>query len=329
MVRSRWSLNFVKKLTMFEVSSTGIAMENEAFRGEDLTLEQFHELLAQHEREVGLGNVVPLTLSPPPRPQPRPKRRLRPALLFLATCLSTLYIGGPAYAVAIMSILIFHEMGHYLQSVRYRVPASFPYFIPMPFPPFGTMGAVIVQQRGAGDRKALFDIAISGPLAGLVLAIPAAYFGIKWSTVGVVTNSDGLLFGEPLLFQWMIAHIHGPIAEGYLLSMHPLAHAGWVGIFITALNLVPVSQLDGGHIIYALIGKRAHAVSIGFLMLVIGYMVWTDHYQWILMVTLLLIMGPKHPPTANDHAHLGIVRKILGWLTLAFFIIGMTPNPFP
>ncbi|TWU14943.1 Peptidase family M50 [Symmachiella macrocystis] len=299
-------------------------MANQGLNIDNLTPEQFDELLAQHEREIQLGNVPEGSR----RPAAPPKRWFRPLMLFAATCLSTWYVGGPEYSMALMAILLFHEMGHFLQSIRYHVPASFPYFIPMPLPPIGTMGAVIIQRRGAGDRKALFDIAISGPLAGLLIALPMTYLGIQWSTVQLVpTNGAGFQFGEPLIFQWLINYVHGPIPQGYDLFMHPFAHAGWVGIFITALNLVPVSQLDGGHIMYALLRKKAHIVAIGFLLLVVGYMAWTGRYQWLLMVALVTFMGPKHPPTANDNVPLGWGRKILGWLTLAFLIIGITPDP--
>ncbi len=299
-------------------------MPQEGLDTDNLTREEFYELLDRHEREVDLGNVSPAA----GRPRVHRQRLFRPLMLFLATALSTWLIGGPVYSAALMSILLFHEMGHFLQSVRYGVPASFPYFIPMPLPPFGTMGAVILQQRGAGDRKALFDIAISGPLAGLVVALPMTYFGIQWSTIAPVqTDVANFQFGEPLIFQWLIESIHGTLPQGHDLYMHPLAHAGWVGIFITALNLVPVSELDGGHILYALIRKKAHFVAIGFLAMVVGYMVLTSHYQWLLMVGLVMLMGPKHPPTANDYVPLGWGRKILGWLTLAFLIIGITPDP--
>jgi len=313
-------------------------MAHEADGREDLTLEQFHELLDQHAREVKLGNVVPLTMEPTPPPQPKPRRKrwLRPLVLFLLTCWSTYYVGsfkttwvnGVIYSASLMSILLFHEMGHYLQSLRYHVPASFPFFIPLPLPPIGTMGAVIFQQRGTGDRRALYDIAISGPLAGLVLALPAAYFGIQWSEVRQAPlNVGDYELGEPLIFQWMMYLIHGPLPEGQDLFLHPLAMAGWVGIFITALNLMPVSQLDGGHIAYALLRKRAHTVAMAFMSLVLVYMVWAEAYHWILMVSLLFLMGPRHPPTANDNGPLGMGRKILGWLTLLFFVIGFTPNP--
>ncbi len=307
-------------------------MENEAHGEPTSKLDEFHELLKDHEREVRLGNVP----SEEHRRAPVTRRRrwFRPLMLFIATCLSTYYVGLPdhqaalIYSASLMSILVFHEMGHFLQSLRYRVPASFPYFIPMPVPPVGTMGAVIVQQPGKGDRKALFDIAISGPLAGLVLALPLSYFGLKWSEPDLIYLNQGeIVLQNPLIFQWLTQHFHGDIPPGFYLKLHPMAHAGWVGIFITALNLVPVSQLDGGHIMYTLILKRAYLVAVGFLATVLGYMLWTGNYQWILMVALVSIIGPFHPPTADDQVSLGRGRTVLGWLTLAFFIIGITPDP--
>ena len=146
-------------------------MDHEQSDIDQRSRDEFQDLLNRHEREVRLGNVP----DPSARRPRLPRRWFRPLVLFIATCLSTYFVGvvgygwnGAAiYSAGLMSILLCHEMGHFLQSVRYAVPASFPYFIPMPFPPIGTLGAVIVQQRGAGDRKALFDIAISGPLAGL------------------------------------------------------------------------------------------------------------------------------------------------------------------
>lgn len=286
-----------------------------------------------------------------------PRWKLRHLVLFVLTCLSTFYVGafgpvppwlleeylritgqswseaiinGLTYSSAVMAILFAHEMGHYLQARRYHVAASPPYFIPMPLTPFGTMGAVIVQYSGYADRKKLYDIAISGPLAGLVLALPIAWWGIQQSVVQVIPpNYKGMIYGDPLVMEWMYELVHGPLAKNEEVVINPLLFAGWVGIFITALNLIPVGQLDGGHILYSLIGKRAHTVA----MLVLGggmaYMVYTGSYQYTLIIVLLLFMGPRHPPTANDNEELGWFRILLGWLTLAFIFIGFTPNPFP
>lgn len=286
------------------------------------------------------------------RPLPRRRRLVLPLILFVVTCISTyvtgvntfeqhpvgapnpLPFGGLLYAAAVMAILGAHEMGHFLQSVRYKVPASLPFFIPMPISPFGTMGAVIVQQAGVANRKAMFDIAISGPLAGLVLALPITYWGILHAqVVNLPLNQPVVLFGDPLLVKWMTSFVHGPLQPGQEIALNPLLFAGWVGIFITGLNLIPIGQLDGGHILYTLLRKKAHVVArvlfffAVFVVIYGGTFVDSAYYGWTLMVLLLWKMGTKHPPTADDYVPLGTPRIILGWLTLLFIIIGFTPTP--
>ncbi len=242
--------------------------------------------------------------------------------------LSALLIKGISYAGPLMVILVAHEMGHYLQSRRYGVPATLPFFIPMPIGPLGTMGAVIIQGAGYADRKALFDIAITGPLAGLVLALPVTYWGLQDAQIASVSPSGGsMIFGDPLILQWMIEYVHRPLGPGEEVILNPILFAGWVGIFITALNLIPIGQLDGGHILYTLIGRRAHNVALSILICAAGYMIYTQDASYSLIIILLVWMGFRHPPTANDAAHLGIGRKILGFLTLSFVIIGFTPTP--
>ena len=272
----------------------------------------------------------------PVRPAPAPHRRriVLPLVLFVLTCISTYFSGGLEYAIGVMAILGAHEMGHYLQTLRYRVPASLPFFIPMPASPLGTMGAVIVQQAGVADRKSLFDIAISGPLAGLVIALPLTYWGIQTAVVEPVPLDQPVtMFGDPLLIQWMVRWIHGPIPPGSEVHANPLLFAGWVGILITALNLIPIGQLDGGHILYALLRRKANFVMrlvfIGALTMVIygGMYVDPSYYAWSMMLVLLTLMGTRHPPTADDFVPLGWGRKLLGWATLLFIIIGFTPTP--
>jgi Zn-dependent protease len=292
----------------------------------------------------------------PNAPKLRSRKRLA-LFLFLATCCTTFLIGvslradvafphpaffqavwnmgllnvlisGLSYAGPVMLILLSHEMGHYLQARRYGVPASLPYFIPMPFPPFGTMGAVIIQGAGVADRKALFDIAVTGPLAGLVVALPCVYFGLLNAEVRVVEpNPNTIIFGDPLILQWLITWIHGPLGQNEDVILNPLLFAGWVGIFITALNLIPIGQLDGGHILYTLVGKKSQLVATILLFGGIGFVIYTGYVAWVLMLGLLLLMGPGHPPTADDNVPLGRGRIVLGWLSLAFIIIGFTPMP--
>ncbi len=268
-----------------------------------------------------LAEVVPTDTA-----EVRQRIPLTPILLFLACCISTFLVGGPIYALAVMGILVCHEGGHYVQARRYRVPASLPYFIPMPISPIGTMGAVIAMRGHMGSRKALYDIGISGPLAGLVPTLICCYVGLSWSQV-VPLRPGGLQFNVPLLFNWMEQWFFGPLEANQSIAAHPLAFAGWVGMLITALNLIPIGQLDGGHILYALLRQRAHAVAWILVFAAGAGMVLTQQYGWAPMLLLLMFIGPTHPPTANDDVPLGTGRVILGWLTLAFVIIGFTPSP--
>ncbi|MCA9116493.1 MAG: site-2 protease family protein [Planctomycetaceae bacterium] len=293
----------------------------------------------------------------PPRQKPRLAGRLIPLVLFVATCLSTFLAGlqpgwgmplppdwaemtpreiwrdlfsdatavrnGIRYSGALMLILLSHELGHWLQCRRYRVKATLPYFIPMPIIPFGTMGAGIMMNARDANRKKLFDIAISGPLAGLVFALPILWLGVQEANV-VDTPA---LYGDPPLLQWMIAAVHGPVPAGMSISRSPLLFAGWVGVFVTALNLMPYGHLDGGHILYTLIGRKSAFIGIGLLLAAVGFMVHIGYPVYAMIVFLLLLMGPVHPPTADDRVPLGPVRIALGWLTLAFVLIGFTPMP--
>lgn len=260
-----------------------------------------------------------------------PSRRmvLLPALLFVATCLSTYDANGPVFAAAVMLILTMHELGHFFQALRYGVPASLPFFIPMPYSPIGTMGAVIGMQAHIGNRKALFDIGISGPLAGLVPAIACTVVGLQYSEVINVTDHRvGLQLGEPLLFKLLSYLTFGPLQPTQDVVLHPLAFAGWVGIFITALNLIPIGQLDGGHVLYALLLRRAHGVATFLFFSAMMAVAIFGYWGWSIMLMLLFIMGPWHPPTADDRVPLGAGRTILGWITLAFVVLGFTPQPF-
>jgi len=266
-----------------------------------------------------------------PETTPRQPRRPNdlPIILFVATCVSTWLSGGLAFSLAIMTTLLAHELGHFLQARRYRVPASLPYFIPMPLSPIGTMGAVILMQPGKGDRRALFDIAVTGPLAGLVPALLFSVLGLQWSrVVQIAEQPAGLTLGEPLLFKLLAYFAFGPLPEGQEILLHPVAFAGWVGIFITALNLIPIGQLDGGHILYALLRRRAHAVARGLLFAAMVAVVLWGYWGWTLMIVLLMLMGAAHSPTANDHVPLGAGRTILGWASLTFVPVGFTPVPF-
>lgn len=234
---------------------------------------------------------------------------------------------GCTYSVALMVILFAHEMGHYLQAVRYRIPASLPYFIPLPLPPMGTMGAVILQGEGGADRRKMFDVAVSGPIAGLVVTIPVLLYGIHTSGYIPTTMTRVFEFGQPLVLQWLIESVHGEPVPGLTFHWNGYATAGWVGVFITAMNLLPIGQLDGGHILYTLIRRPAHYVAWGLILTAVGIMIHRGLYSYLLLLVLLMVTGPRHPPTADDSVPLGITRHIVGWLTLSFLLVGFTLQP--
>ena len=244
----------------------------------------------------------------------------------------TTLFNGLTYSLAVLMMLGAHEAGHYLQARRYGVPASLPMFIPMPFGPLGTMGAVIVQQARVANRKSMFDIAISGPLAGLMVALPLNWWGIRNSKI-VEIRPESMGWTNPLIVEWMVGWIHRPLQPGEDIALNPILFAGWVGIFITGLNLIPIGQLDGGHILYCLIGKRAHRIArllyVGAIAFVVYQVARGNHEYggWTLMLLLLGWMGTRHPPTANDDMPLGMPRIVLGWLTLAFILIGFVSTP--
>ena len=220
-------------------------------------------------------------------------------------------------------------MGHYFMSRRYGVPATLPYFIPLPLPPFGTLGAVIKMKGIVVNKKALFDIGIAGPLSGFIVSIPFIILGIKMSSIQFITGEAAIFqLGDPLLFKILQRILIGEIPDGYDLILHPLAYAGWVGLFVTALNLLPIGQLDGGHIIYAVFGERSiwiFAVSITLLaMLTIFF-----NPGWLLLVILLLIFGMRHPEPYDRETGLDGKRKILALVMLLIFLLSFTPSPFP
>lgn len=268
--------------------------------------------------------------------------------LFLLTCVTTFYCGveigrdetgalvegvwtaGLSYALPLMAILLFHEFGHYLQAVRHRIPASPPFFIPAPpgIGLFGTMGAVIVQRGHMTGRRALFDVAVSGPLAGLLIALPVAWFGIDQSVVKAFPDDKPHgRFGDPLILQAMVWFKHGPLPAGHDVELNPLLFAGWVGLFLTGLNLLPIGQLDGGHVAYALFGRRAHVFARVVWGALVVTMIVTQYWAFAVMMALLAIMGLRHPPTANDAEPLGTGRTLLGWFALSLLLVTFTPRP--
>ncbi len=283
----------------------------------------------------------------------RVRRRLTlPLLLFIATCLSTFWVGaanwrpqlinspdmmqhmiatnwqqGLVYMGAVLAILLTHEMGHILQTVRYHIPASYPLCIPVPFSLIGTMGAVISMDGMRANRKQIFDIGIAGPLAGLVVAAPILYIGVKQLNLQDPPTPHDVQLYNPVIVRWMIEWMHPQWADRAawvsVSQLNPYFMAGWVGMLITGLNMLPVSQLDGGHTIYALFGRDAYKIARAFIIIAIAYVVLNLDQAaiWTPMLILVILLGIHHPPTADDSVALDDFRWILGVASMAIPVL--------
>ncbi len=188
------------------------------------------------------------------------------------------------------------------------------------------MGAVIAMDSSRANRRQLFDIGIAGPLAGLVVAIPVLCLGIAHGEVGVPGSSLGVV-GDPLLAEILLRWMHPDAPPGSEVGINALYQAGWVGMLVTGLNMMPVSQLDGGHILYALAGKRAHYIARGFLIAAIAAMILADNYTWSLMVIIVTLIGTDHPPTADDNIELGTARTLLGYASFVIPVLCFIAQP--
>ena len=241
-----------------------------------------------------------------------------------------LLLNGFWYSGTILLILGAHELGHYVACRYYQVDASLPFFIPMPLVLTGTLGAFIKIREPIPTKRMLFDIGIAGPLAGFVFVLPALFIGVALSpVVKVPEDLSGYELGEPLLFQAAEWLTWGPVAEGYSLNLHPMAFGAWFGLLATALNLFPIGQLDGGHISYAVLGRRSTAVTLGSICIAIcltffstSWLVWT-----FLLVAMTLAMGPRHPRTIDEDVPLDRARLWLAALALVIFVLCFTYNP--
>jgi membrane-associated protease RseP (regulator of RpoE activity) len=212
------------------------------------------------------------------------------------------------------------------------VNASLPYFLPVPLVLTGTLGAFIRIRQPIPGKRELFDIGIAGPIAGFLVAVPVLMVGMYLSTVvQVPSDFDGLVFelGEPLLFKASAWLTFGTVADGYTVNMHPMAFAAWFGLLATALNLFPMGQLDGGHIAYAVLGRRSTLVTAGTVLALVGlsfvsssWIVWT-----VLTVSMLLMFGPRHPRTSDEHVPLDPPRMWLALFALIMFAVCFSPAP--
>ncbi len=256
-------------------------------------------------------------------------RPLLHILLFVLTVGSTVLVGGLWYCISIMAILLAHELGHFYVSRHYRVQSSLPFFIPFPNL-FGTLGAIILMRSRIGSRKALFDIGAAGPLMGFCVTVPAIVIGLMFSQPVEVSGLEGASFrlGDSLLFSLLERAIMGEVPEGRDILLHPLAFAGWVGLFVTALNLMPIGQLDGGHVFYAVFGRRSRIV---FYLAAMGFGILGFFFfpPWLLPLVLVLLFGFRHPPPHDDETELDSRRKLLAGVVFLVFILSFTPVPLP
>lgn len=264
-------------------------------------------------------------------------------ILFIVTFLSTLVAGtilaggnplrnphdilmGLTFCVPLLSILGVHEIGHYTAAKRHRVAVTPPYFIPAPSL-IGTFGAFIKIRSPIPHRDALMDIGAAGPIAGALVAIPVLFVGLKMSAIRPSAGLAGIPLGESLLFKALSYLVIGEIPKGYDIVLHPVAFAGWIGLLVTALNLLPSGQLDGGHIAYALFGGGYARMSrlVPYFLLPMG-LLWSGWFVWAAM---LFILGTRHPAPVYDEVPLSPGRRRIGIAAAILFLLCFTPNPVP
>ena len=303
----------------------------------------------------------PYVMPPSPRPAPITRHVVLFVLTFLTTTLvgaqyyasivtdigtntsnippfSRLLLGGLWYSVGVLTILGVHEFGHYFACKYYGVDASLPYFIPLPVPfaiP-GTFGAVIRIRQHIASKQQYFDIGIAGPIAGFLVLIPVLVLGISLSNIVTLpADFNGENYAEPLLFQWIEKLFLPSLAAGETINLHPAGWAAWWGLLATALNLFPAGQLDGGHISYAVFGRKSSTITIGviacLIILTVGSMVvlHTPSYllPTILLVIMVFVMGPHHPRTPDEDQALDARRLWLAVFAAFMFIVSFTPVP--
>ena len=262
----------------------------------------------------------------------------RHLLLFALTAASVFWTGwvpnssvaeGAQLVVAALGIMVSHEMGHYVACRYYGLDATLPFFLPAPIlnPLVGTFGAVIRIRSPFTHRRALFDVGIAGPIAGFVVCLPVLVLGtLEAKIIAIDPSSHGLSLGEPLLFRFVVS-LFRDVPEGQTLLIGPLGTAAWFGLFLTGLNLIPIGQLDGGHVTYALFRERAELLARVAWWLCVGLIFFVGP-SWVLWAVLVRLLGIRHPQTLNDDAPIGRGRIAVGVLGLAIFVLCFLPNPF-
>jgi membrane-associated protease RseP (regulator of RpoE activity) len=287
-----------------------------------------------------------LVIAQPGVVRPKPANPWINLILLLATIVTTVLWGalnegadllanplsivqGLPFSLTLMTILGAHELGHYFMARRQGVAVTLPYFIPMPFSFIGTMGAFIQLRSPVHNRRALLDVGLAGPVSGLLVTIPLLTYGLAQSPVQPIISGPGVFTeGNSILYLALKYLVHDRILPGDGLDVFigPVAFAGWVGILVTALNLLPAGQLDGGHIIYALLGDRARPVAAATLLALVAMgFLWNG---WFIWAALIFFFGLGHPPPLDDITGLDPKRKLVGVLAAIMFILVFTPIPF-
>jgi Zn-dependent protease len=318
----------------------------------DSLSEMDYTAMLSRDSELGMDELLAV---PGAMPQTQQSRLWVHGLLLGATVLTTLYVGagmsaarppdslwwplfnlwtGWPFAVSLLSILLAHEMGHYFASRHHRVPASLPYFVPLPIPEFlgnvlGTMGAVIVMKGRITDRRSMLDIGAAGPLIGLIVAIPVLLIGLSLSYVEPLPVDQAYsMEGNSLLYallKFAIFRRWLP-GDGVDVFISPVAFAGWAGLLVTSFNLIPTGQLDGGHVLYSLLGEKAQWLTwpIILVLVLLGLTVWTG---WFLWAGLVFLFGQRHPGPLDTITKLDTKRKLVAVAVLAAFVLTFTPVP--
>ncbi len=274
-----------------------------------------------------------------------PRLRLQ-GLLYLLTCLTTFAAGavgwqplvlgvddiaaeiadhwprGLAYTAAVMAVLTAHEAGHFIAARLHGIPATLPFFLPVPVLLTGTLGAVIGMEGGRANRRQLFDIALAGPIAGLLVAVPILAAGIL---TGI--PDSGNPFALAPLARWVQAAVRPDLPAEGMIAPNAMFMAGWVGLLVTGLNMIPLSQLDGGHICRAVFGRFGDWVARAVLLSAIAAVVIVGQYNWVVMLVLVTFMGVDHPPIRDDGQPLGWPRTVIGVLAFLIPIVTFMPEP--
>jgi len=238
-------------------------------------------------------------------------------------------LGAVAFSLGILAILGCHEMGHKLAAIKCGVKASFPYFIPAPTL-IGTFGAIIKMETQPKDRNSLFDVGAAGPLGGILVAVPVTILGLLWSHTLPAGAVKGVSLPAPLLFQLLSSFLINP-PENTEILLHPLAFAGWVGMLVTMLNLMPVGMLDGGHIVRALVGNRKLGKSLFFeislfrIVSLLGAVITGFLGYWLMALLMIFFVRLDHPGPIDDTIPLSLGRKILGVGLLFLLVLCITP----